>query len=42
MHLSTHRVLEVLARLQLHWKDRFGYCAPLKPVTSVKKSARIF
>lgn len=24
------------ARLRLHWKDRLGYCAPLKPVTAVQ------
>ncbi len=39
VHASTQRVLEVSARLQLHWKDRFGYCAPLKPVTTVQKLA---
>jgi hypothetical protein len=33
------RVLEVKAQIRLHWKDRFGYCAPLKPVTTVQKSA---
>ncbi|HBY4324267.1 TPA: hypothetical protein MIU07_29075 [Klebsiella pneumoniae] len=27
------------AQIRLHWKDRFGYCAPLKPVTTVQKSA---
>ena len=30
-------VLEVEARLRLHWKDRLGDCAPLKPVTVVQK-----
>ncbi len=26
-------------QIRLFWKDRFGYCAPLKPVTTVQKSA---
>ena len=30
-------VLEVEAQLRLHWKDRFGYCAPFKPVTTVQR-----
>lgn len=34
--ISTLRVLEVLTQLRLHWKDKLGYCAPLKPVTTVK------
>ncbi|PQV67353.1 hypothetical protein CDU01_20305, partial [Cronobacter sakazakii] len=34
---EIHRVLEVRVQLRLHWKDRFGYCAPLKPVTLVQK-----
>lgn len=36
---SIHRVLEVLTWLRLHWKDRFGHCAPFKPVTTVQKLA---
>lgn len=32
-----YRVLEVEAQIRLHWKDRFGYCAPLKPVTTVQR-----
>jgi hypothetical protein len=36
---SIHRVLEVPAKIRLHWKDKFGYCAPFKPVTMVQKSA---
>ena len=36
---SIHRVLEVLTWLRLHWKDRFGHCAPFKPVTTVQKFA---
>ncbi|RBO11112.1 hypothetical protein DSL62_19120 [Pantoea sp. 3_1284] len=27
----------MLTQLRLHWKDRFGYCAPLKPVTTVQR-----
>ena len=37
--LCKYGVLEVEARLRLHWKDSFGCCAPLKPVTTVQKSA---
>jgi len=29
----------VLTQLRLHWKDSFGCCAPLKPVTTVQKLA---
>lgn len=32
--------LEVMRLLRLNWKDRFGYCAPHKPVTLVQRVGR--